>query len=129
MTEAFAGVTLDTGVLIGIERGQSRVLATLELAHRRGHELHVVPGVLAQAWRGGPRQARLAHFLASPDVTVPEFDETTARLVGELCGLTGHHDIVDVHVVLHARLHGHQVVTSDPDDLRRVDPRLPMVVI
>lgn len=67
--------------------------------------------------------------MSSPDMTVPEFDEPTARLVGELCGASGHHDIVDVHVVLHARLHGHRVVTSDPDDLRRVDPRLPMVVV
>jgi len=129
MAEAVLGLTIDTGALIGIERGQNRVLAVLELARRRGHELHVVPGVLAQAWRGGPRQARLAQFLASPEVMVPEFDETTARLVGELCGLSGHHDIVDVHVVLHARLHGHRVVTSDPDDLRRVDPRLPVVLI
>ncbi len=60
---------------------------------------------------------------------MPDFDEQTARLVGELCGVTGHHDIVDVHVVLHARMHGHQVVTSDPDDLSRVDPRLSMIVI
>src|SRR3954471_17382727 len=81
MAEPSAGLTLDTGALIAIERGHHRLLATLELALRRGSELHVVPGVLAQAWHGGPRQARLARFLASPEVTVTGFDETTARLV------------------------------------------------
>ena len=122
-------LTLDAGALIAIERDRPAIRALLTLARREGAEIHVVPGALAQVWRGGPRQARLAQFFRSPDVSVPEFDEATARLVGELCGLTGHRDIVDVHVVLHARMHGHQVVTSDPDDLRRVDPRLPMVVV
>ena len=124
-----AGMTLDTGALIAIERGDERVRDLLRTANSRGMSLHVLPGVLAQAWRGSRRQVPLDRFLRSPDVATPDFDAATARAVGELCGLTGHHDIVDVHVVLHARLHGHQVVTSDPDDLRRVDPRLPMVVI
>ena len=92
-------------------------------------EIHVIPGVLAQAWCGGPRQALLAQFLSSPDVVLPAFDASTARAVGELCGRSGHHDVVDVHVVLHARLHGHRVVTSDPDDLRRVDSRLAMITL
>jgi len=124
-----AGITLDTGALIAIERGDERVRDLLRTANSRGMSFHVVPGVLAQAWRGGRRQVPLAKFLRSPDVVTPDFDAATARAVGELCGLAGHHDIVDVHVVMHARMHGHQVVTSDPDDLRRVDPRLPMVVI
>jgi predicted nucleic acid-binding protein len=122
-------LTLDAGALIALERDRPTIRAILRLARIAGAEIHILPGVLAQVWRGGPRQARLAHLLVAPDVTVPDFDETTARLVGELCGLTGHHDVVDVHVVLHARMHGHQVVTSDPDDLRRVDSRLSMVVI
>jgi predicted nucleic acid-binding protein len=122
-------LTLDAGALIALERDRPDIRAILTLARRAGAEIHVLPGVVAQVWRGGARQARVARLLAAPDVTVPEFDESTARLVGELCGLSGHSDIVDVHVVLHARLHGHQVVTSDPDDLRRVDPRLPMIVI
>jgi predicted nucleic acid-binding protein len=129
MSERTPGLTLDTGALIAFERRRPELLVLLELTRRAGGAVHVLPGVLAQAWHGGPRQARLAQFLDSPNVVFPVFDDLTARGVGELCGLTGHADVVDVHVVLHARLHGHRVVTTDPDDLRRVDPRLPLIVL
>jgi hypothetical protein len=36
---------------------------------------------------------------------------------------------VDVHVVVHARYHRHAVITSDRDDLRRVDPTLRIIEI
>jgi predicted nucleic acid-binding protein len=123
------GITLDTGSLIAIERGDPRMRDLLRTAVSRGMKVHVVPGVLAQAWRGGPRQAPVAQFFRSPDVVTPPFDAATARAVGALCGRSDHHDVVDVHVVLHARLHDHRVVTSDPDDLRRVDPQLQLVVV
>ena len=53
----------------------------------------------------------------------------TARAVGRLCGLSRHADVVDVHVALHARLHDHVVVTSDADDLRQVDPTIPLITV
>jgi len=40
-----------------------------------------------------------------------------------------HSDMVDAHVVLCARRTGQQVVTSDPDDLRRLDRRLKVVIV
>jgi hypothetical protein len=52
-----------------------------------------------------------------------------AKRVGQLCGLTGTSDVVDASVVVVARNRGHGVVTSDPDDLRRLDPSLQLVVI
>ena len=124
-----SGLSLDTGALIAVERGNRRVLALLDEAERHGLPIHVVAGVVAQAWRGGPRQARLARFLAVDGLEIPVLDSATARAVGELCGHTGHDDVVDVHVVLDARATGHLVVTSDPDDLRRVDPGLPLVSV
>jgi len=123
------GLTLDSGALIGIERGSPTVRALVEQAVRRGWQIDIVPGVVAQAWRGGTRQARLARFLQSPDVEVGMFDLPTARAVGEGCGRTGHSDVIDVHVAVHARLHGHAVVTSDGGDLRSVDPSLPLIEI
>ena len=57
------------------------------------------------------------------------YDEFAARAVGVLCGLSGHADVVDVHVVVHARRRGHAVVTSDPEDLRRVDPTLRIIEV
>jgi hypothetical protein len=35
--------------------------------------------------------------------------------------------VVDVSVVVCARERGHAVVTSDPDDLRAIDPKLELL--
>lgn len=121
------GLTLDSGALIAIERGESRVRALLAEALRRGWDVAVLPEVVAQTWRGGPRQARLAAALAAHEVRTPEYDGMTARAVGALCGSSGHEDVVDVHVVLHAVAHEHAVVTSDADDLRRVASEVALI--
>jgi len=123
------GYTLDSGALIAIERGDRGVTRMLKRAASSGMEVHIVTGVLAQTWRGGSRQARLARFLQGEEVVFVPLDRSTAEAVGLLCGLTGHADVVDVHVVLHARSRGHTVVTSDPDDLRRVDRRIPLITL
>ncbi|MCL2091448.1 MAG: hypothetical protein FWH11_09565 [Micrococcales bacterium] len=123
------GLTLDTGALIALERGSAKIRALLSRATENQIALAVPAGVVAQAWRGGPRQARVARLLGDPKVHVVPLDDTTARAVGLLCGRSGHPDVVDVHVVLHAREHDHTVVTSDPDDLWAVDPGLALVVV
>jgi len=123
------GLCLDAGALIAIERDDMRVSQIIDQALRHGGDIHIVAGVLAQVWRGGSRQARLSRFLGVPHVSIVPLDEHAACAVGQLCGLSGHSDIVDVHVVLHARSRGHTVVTSDPDDLRRVDRRIPLIVV
>lgn len=124
-----ADLTLDAGALIAIERGDSTVRSMVDQALADGRAIHVVPGVLAQVWRGGPRQARLAAFVDQSEVTLGILDPDTAKAVGVLIGLTGHADVVDVHVALHARLHGHAVMTSDPDDIRAVDPSLTLIEV
>jgi hypothetical protein len=111
------------------ERGDVRVFGVLDEALRAGFQVHIVPGVLAQAWRGGSRQARLSKLLHADGVQVVVMDEEVALAVGEPCGRSRHSDVVAVQVVLHARAMGHRVVTSDPDDLRKVDPGLPLIVI
>ncbi|MDO5067883.1 MAG: PIN domain nuclease [Propionibacteriaceae bacterium] len=124
-----AGLVLDTGALLALERGDAKVRALLTRAVEHGLPLTVPVGVVAQAWRGGPRQARVAALLRDPTVQVVPLDELTARAVGVLCGRTGHADVVDVHVTLHARERAHAVVTSDPDDLSAVDPGLHLIVV
>jgi predicted nucleic acid-binding protein len=124
-----AGLCLDAGALVGGERGDRRVLRLLELAVGAGRELHVPAGVVAQVWRGGVQQARLARMLRSDGVRLVPLDATTARAVGELCGLTGASDVVDGHVALHARRHGLAVVTSDPDDITAFASDLDLIVV
>ncbi len=103
--------------------------ALLRRASEHTLAIAVPAGAVAQAWRGGPRQARLARLLADPDVDVPALDDLTARAVGLLSGRTGHTDVIDVHVALHARQSRHAVATSDPEDLRAVDPSLMIIEI
>jgi hypothetical protein len=47
-----AGLTLDTGALIGFERADRRLLIHLKNAELQGHQLTVSTSVIAEAWRG-----------------------------------------------------------------------------
>jgi predicted nucleic acid-binding protein len=113
--------------LIAIERGDPRLQALLDEAHAAGAELAVPAGVVAQSWRGGTRQARLARFLRL--ATVVPLDEPQARVAGVLCGRAGTADIVDSSVVICARERGHAVITSDPNDLAALDQTLRIVAL
>ena len=123
------GAVLDTGALVAFERADRRMVAIVARALEHRDPLVVPAPVVAQAWRDGRRQARLARLLSSPICTVAPLDDRTARAVGQLCGVTGTADVVDATVAHLGRQHGLRVVTSDPDDLRRVDPRLDVVSI
>lgn len=129
MTPARGGLTLDTGALIGLERGDEQVRSLLQRAVADEIPLAVPAGVVAQAWRGGPRQARIARLLADPDVHVVVLDDPTARAVGSLIARSGHQDVVDVSVALCAAERRNVVLTSDPDDVAKVDPRLALIAL
>lgn len=58
-----AGLTLDTGALIGFERADRRVLIHFKNAELQGQQLTVPTPVIAEAWRGGARSARIARLL------------------------------------------------------------------
>ena len=79
-------------------------------------------GVLGQAWRDGRVQVTLGRFLRSDEVEIVPLDEHLARSCGELCGATNTSDIIDASVVILARGGPDPIVTSDPHDLRRLDP-------
>jgi len=119
---------LDTGALIALDHPASAILmqARLDEALRRGGAICIPAGVVAQAWRGA-RQVRLARLIRSRDVDIAVMTLSVARTVGQMCADSGHTDIVDVHVALCAREREHAVVTSDPDDLARIDPALPLI--
>lgn len=123
------GVTFDTGALIAIERGDRRLQALIDEAAAGGAEIAVPAGVIAQAWRGSSRQARLGRFLSLGMVTAVVLDEPEAKAAGVLCGLRNSADVVDASVVICARERNHTVVTGDEDDLRALDPRLRIVTV
>lgn len=123
------GLTLDAGALVGIERGSARMTALLRRAVERDVPVSVPAGVVAQTWRGGARQARLARLLTAAETDIVVMDAGTARAVGAICGHTRVDDVIDVSVVLCARERRDAIVTSDPRDLGRIDPKAPLIVV
>lgn len=124
------GLTLDAGALIALERGDERVRALLQRAAVDPEAaLHIPAGVLAQVFRDPRRQTRLARLLKHDRTSVVPLDDATARVVGLLLGLRRCSDAVDASVAVCARRYRQGVVTSDPDDLRRLDPGLPLTVV
>jgi predicted nucleic acid-binding protein len=111
-------VVYDAGALLAAERGDERMRA---LHHRfllHGSSPCVPAPVLAQAWRGGGRQAGLARVLKG--CAILPTDEETARRAGVLLGRSGTSDAVDAIVVATTLSLQAVVVTSDPKDLLRL---------
>lgn len=121
------GATLDTGALIALESGSTQMAVLVEEALAGRAELAVPAGVLAQAWRGGARQARIARLLRASSTSVVPLDTKMAVRVGARCAITRTADIVDVSVAICARDRRHPVITSDPDDIAAIDPALKLV--
>ena len=112
------GVTYDTGALLAAERNDRRMWA-LHAGFLAEEVAPTVPApVLAQAWRGGAKQASLSRLLAL--CVVEPMSEAQARAVGHLASLSRHDDIVDLTVVEGALRRRDAVVTSDLRDLRRI---------
>jgi hypothetical protein len=124
-----AGLTLDAGALIAFERNERAVIALLARALEHELAIAVPAGVIAQVWRDGRRQARLARFLGADEVELEALDDRRARAAGQLCGVRRTADIVDASVVLCARARRHRIVTSDPDDLAHLDPAAALIVV
>jgi len=112
------GVTYDTGALIAADRNDRRMWAL----HAGFLALEVSPAVatpvVAEAWRGGSRQASLARFLAL--CTTEPLTEERAKAVGALAARADHDDIVDVTVVEGAVRRHDAVVTSNPTHIRKI---------
>lgn len=119
-------VVLDAGALIAFERGDARMRALVREALKQRVRLVIPAGALGQAWRRAPRQVPLRGLVKGPTTVVPALDQVLAEAAGVLCGRAGTSDLIDASVVLVARREDGVVITSDPDDLRRLDPGLPL---
>ena len=104
---------LDAGVLISIDRGDDRGRSLVNGSRRQGTQLYTTHPVLAQVWRSGGRQARLASALAS--IQVRPLDD--GRAVGQLLARSGTADVVDAHLVLLGLRLGQGILTADVEDL------------
>jgi predicted nucleic acid-binding protein len=116
-----AGLTLDSGAVIGFERGDRKVLALLKHALLSGVEVRVPVAVVAETWRGGQRSARVARLLDS--VTVEDLTEEVARDAGEAIASVPSAGTIDALVMASAARRNDVVLTDDPDDLERLRAR------
>jgi hypothetical protein len=128
-TRTAAGLVLHTGALIALERGDKRVIALLHRALAQGRAFRVPSGVVGQAWRNGRVQVTLARFLRSQEVEIVPLDDQLARSCGELCGAASTSDVINASVVIVARERRDLIVTSDPGDIRRLDPAAPIIAL
>ncbi|MGH9190142.1 MAG: hypothetical protein ACRD0Q_08950, partial [Acidimicrobiales bacterium] len=111
-------IVLDAGALVALDRDDAAIWARLKTAAEAELPVLIPVAALAQAWRGGPRQARLARALHYLDRV--SFDEL-ACAAGELCGRSGTDDVVDASVALVAARPGvTHVYTSDEGDIARL---------
>ncbi|MGH8967785.1 MAG: hypothetical protein ACRDXB_21025 [Actinomycetes bacterium] len=76
--------------------------------------MQTTTGAVAQVWRNGARQARLALLL--PGLLEVELTRERARGVGMLLGRAGRRDVIDGSIV-DAALDGDEILTTDPDDI------------
>ena len=112
------GVTYDTGALIAGDRND-RAMWALHAGFLAEEVSPTVPApVVAEAWRGGSRQANLARLLAL--CTIENMDADQAKAVGVLAGKADHDDVVEVTVVEGALRRRDAVITSNPTHIRAI---------
>jgi predicted nucleic acid-binding protein len=112
-------VVLDAGALIALEKGDALVRGYVRLAEQGDVALTTSSAVVAQVWRDGARQARLARLLSSDLVVEVALDTDPSRSIGLLAASAGTTDVVDGHVALLALERDAIVLTSDPKDIER----------
>jgi hypothetical protein len=123
------GITLDAGALIALDRNDRRVLVLLARAAETDARITIPVTALAQAIRRPEQQARLARLIRQPATDVIPLDRVDATNVGRLLAASGTSDITDAHVVVCARRSQQRVITSDPGDLRILDPAIQLITL
>ena len=110
-----AGLTFDTGALIGLERRRHAIRAVFATAIKHGIPIVVPTVVIAEWWRRGAREDERAKILRA--VRVEPLTQPVARLAGVAVGLVPGAGTIDAIVMASASLRSDTVYTSDPDDL------------
>lgn len=124
----------DAGALVQLERGNANLVQLVQEARQQRRRIIVPATVLADVWRGATGTpvaiARLLKRQQRGEVQVAVLDETSARGAGLLAAASGHDVVPDGHVAYLSLQHGAApVLTQDPDDLRSLSPRIPLVVV
>jgi hypothetical protein len=117
------GLVLDTGAFIALERRDKVMTALAAQAAKDEIPLVTSAGVVAQVWRGGGGAQVPVVFLLRR-TRVVDLTHRVAKILGRLLAARGARDVVDAHVAFLAKERDWPVLTSDPVDLRALDPTL-----
>jgi predicted nucleic acid-binding protein len=126
------GFVFDAGAFVALERRSPFMIGILDQALHGAVEVVLPRTVIAQVWRGTPRQANVGRLVSAglrrgSPVVIDELTAERARQIGVKIGQTSHPDIIDVHVALAAAERGHAVLTSDDADIAKVNRDLILV--
>jgi hypothetical protein len=111
---------LDTGGLLSWAAGRQSAREAILRAAQQERPIIVPSVVLAQALRGGQRDAPVNRVLKAIQF-VPAATAALARQAGILLGATATTDVVDALIVAEALNSLPAIIlTSDPDDIRRL---------
>ena len=128
MSDSSVGYVLDAGAFIEVEKRNNRVGLLFEELRRERIPLLTSAGVVAQVWRGGnARQVPLAFLLSQVDVA--DLTLQVAKVLGLILKVSRTRDAVDAHVAYLARERDWPVLTTDPHDIRAIDPSLDIEVL
>lgn len=108
---------LDAGALIAVDRGDRAMNDLIKDALQAGRPVRTNPNAVAQVWRNGAKQSRLARLLR--DVKIEPITREDGYRAGELLGVTRTKDVVDATVALLVRA-ADEVYPSDVGDLRKL---------
>jgi hypothetical protein len=123
------GVTMDAGALMALERNDRRVIVLIARALDLPARVTVPATAFAQAMRQPAGQAHLARLARQPTTDLAPLDRVDTTQVGILLAASGISDVVEAHAVVCARRAGQPIVTSDPEDLRSLDPAVQLVAL
>lgn len=118
-----AGYTLDTGALLALERRRQRMLGFLALAKADRKPLIVPSMCVAEWWRA--RTDLRDKILAA--VVVEHTDDALVKLTGVALAAVPAATCIDALVMASAARRGSIVLTSDVDDMARLQVAFPSV--
>jgi predicted nucleic acid-binding protein len=118
-----AGLTLDTGALIALERRRHRMRKVIDVATRDALSITVPVVVMAEWWRGRSDLRDLIRRM----VTIEPMHEMLATVAGEALATVPDVNVADAIVMASAARRGDIVYTSDFDDLQRLRTAFPGV--
>ncbi len=111
-------MSFDAGVLIALDRGDTMAWAWFRRAVERGEPPLISAAAVAESWRDGRTQARLARVLRSCDIE--DVTDELARRAGEALGAVPGSGTVDALIAASSSRAGAVLLTGDPSDMRRL---------